>query len=66
MKMCFFWMHWTGELPFYRVYIMDAKKLLLIKSLVTSRPVSSCFREIAELIEKGQVLYSDKHFHSHN
>lgn len=43
---------------------MDAKKLLLIKSLVTSRPVSSCFREIAELIEKGQVLYSDKHFHS--
>lgn len=45
---------------------MDAKKLLLIKSLVTSRPVSSCFREIAELIEKGQVLYSDKHFHSHN
>lgn len=45
---------------------MDAKKLLLIKSLVTSRPVSSCFREIAELIEKGQVLYSDKHFHIHN
>lgn len=33
---------------------MDAKKLLLIKSLVTSRPVSSCFREIAELIEKAK------------